>query len=193
MSALELLRTLVASYLIITLASTALAKARNRRVAVVGIKREMVVPSKAAGAVLVVLVIAEFALATLLMIGSEPAITGFATAALFILFAAYRLLVAAKTKSLTCSCAGTVRTDPASLPSVVGASTACIIMAALGCAIAFLGPPAYPINFIAIAAWVAPLASLAASLRHGLGRSNAHNSYPSELLPLWTAEINAKQ
>ena len=46
MSAVEILRTLIASYLITTLGATALAKLKNRPVASAGMLREGVVPAK---------------------------------------------------------------------------------------------------------------------------------------------------
>lgn len=190
---MEIFRTLIASYLIVTLGSTALAKAKNYRVASIGVQREMIIPARVAAVIIISLVIFEFALATLLMIGSATVVTGFATGALFVVFAAYRLLVSLKTKSLTCSCAGTIRTDPASVPSVAGASLACIIMAALGFIIAFLGRAEYPDNFLAVAAWIAPIVSFAAGARLGLRRPNTNISYPTELHSLWTAEIERKR
>ena len=92
MSAVEILRTLIASYLIATLGATALAKLRNRRVSSVGMQRERVIPARAAPAVIVTVAFAELSLATLLMLGAAPVATGIATAALFVLFAGYRLL-----------------------------------------------------------------------------------------------------
>src|ERR1022692_1544236 len=153
MSAVGILRTLIASYLIATLGATALAKFKNRRVSSVGILREKVIPARVAPAIIITVALAEFLLATLLMLGAEPVATGFAAAALFVLFAGYRLMVAVRTRSLMCSCAGTIRTDPASLPAVVGAILACLIMAALACMLVFLGQPdGYPVNLLAIAA-----------------------------------------
>lgn len=194
MNAVEILRTLIASYLIATLGATALAKFKRRQVTSAGILRESVIPARFIPAVTVTLAITEFSLATLLMLGVEPVPTGFAAATLFVLFAGYRLIVAAKTNSLTCSCAGTIRTHPASLPSVTGASLSCLILAALACMLVFLGPPAgYPVKFLAIAAWVAPLASTLIGARRGMGRPNTDNLFPAEFLPLWTAEIDTKR
>ncbi len=194
MSAVEILRTLIASYLIATLGATALAKLKNRQVTSVGILRESVIPARVAPAVTVTLAIAEFSLATLLMLGTEPVATGFAAAALFVLFAGYRLTTAVRTKSLMCSCAGTIRTDPASPPAVAGASLACLILAALACMLALLGRPAgYPVNLLAVVAWTTPLASLIMGTRRGLRESNTDNSFPTESFPLWTAEMHMKR
>lgn len=62
MSAVEILRTLIASYLIATLGSTALAKLKNRPVASAGMLTEMVIPAKVTPAVIVAVAIAEFSL-----------------------------------------------------------------------------------------------------------------------------------
>lgn len=184
----------MASYLIVTLGATALAKVKNWRIASVGIQRERVIPAGAASAVIIALAIAEFSLATLLMLGAAPVATGFATAALFVVFAGYRLMVAVKTKSLMCSCAGMLRADPASLPSVAGASLACLILAAFASVLVFLGPPAgYPVGLLAVAAWAVPLAIFAAGTRRGRRGSGTGNVLPAELLHLWTAEMNAKR
>jgi hypothetical protein len=194
MSAVEILRTLIASYLIATLGATALAKLRNRRVSSVGMQRERVIPARAAPAVIVTVAFAELSLATLLMLGAAPVATGIATAALFVLFAGYRLVVAARTKYLMCSCAGTIRADPASLPAVVGASLACLILAALACMLVVLGQPAgYPLNLLAIAAWIAPPAILVMGARRGSRGSSIENRFPVESSPLWTAEMHMKR
>jgi|SRR5450759_791032 hypothetical protein len=194
MSAVEILRTLIASYLITTLGATALAKLKNRPVASAGMLREGVVPAKVTPAVIVTVAIAEFLLATLLMLGVEPVAASLAAAALFVLFAGYRLMVAVRTKTLMCSCAGTIQTDPASPPAVVGATLACLTLAALACILVFLGRPAgYPLNLLAVAAWTAPLASLALGARRGIRRSDIGNLFPAEYFNLGTADISMKR
>jgi hypothetical protein len=194
MSAAEIARTLIASYLIATLSATALAKLRNRRGTSIGIQREMVIPARFAAAATLTLIAAEFSLATLLMLGTEPAETGSAAGTLFLVFAGYRILVAAKTKSLTCSCAGTMQTDPASVPSVAGASLACLALAALAYVLTFLGPPpGYPVNLLPLAAWITPITIiLAANARQGFRKPDRGDLYPAKLQPLWTADIQRK-
>jgi hypothetical protein len=190
----EIFHALVASYLIATLGATALAKLKNRRIVSVSIQREGVIPAGVAPVFTGMLVTVEFLLATLLTFGAAPAATDFAAAALFVSFAGYRVMVAIKTKSLTCSCAGTIQTDPASFPSVGGAGFACLILAALACTLAFVGRPAgYPVNFLAIAAWISPFVSLAAGARPRHRGPNTGEVFPKEFLPLWTAEVNAKR
>jgi hypothetical protein len=194
MSVVEIVRTLIASYLIATLGATALAKLKNRRAVSVSIQRERVFPARFAVTATGMLVIIEFSLATLLTFSVAPILTDFAAVALFVQFTAYRVMVAVKTKSLTCSCSGTIQTDPASFPSVGGAGLACLILAALACTLVFVGKPAgYPINLIAIAAWISPFVVLAAGARRGQRRLNAGDVFPTDFLPLWTAELNAKR
>lgn len=192
MSVVEIFRTLVASYLIATLGATALAKLKNRRAVSVSIQRETVIPAGLAATVAGTLVIIEFSLATLLTFGVTPTVTDFAAVALFVQFAVYRVMVAVKTKSLTCSCSGTIQTDPASFPSVGGAALACLILAALACTLVFVGKPAgYPVNLIAIAAWISPFVGLVAGARRGHKRPDTSDIFRAEFLPLWTAEMNA--
>lgn len=194
MSVMEIFRTLVASYLIATLGATALAKLKNRRVVSVSIQREGVIPLGVASAFTVMLIIVEYSLATLLTIGAAPAVTDFAAVALFMSFAAYRVMVAVKTKSLTCSCSGIIQTHPASFPSVSGSGLACLILAVLACTLILVGKPAgYPLNVLAVVAWISPFVVLAAGARRGQRRLNAGDVFPTEFLPLWTAELNAKQ
>lgn len=190
MSAVEILRTLIASYLIATLGATALAKLKNRRVASAGMLRERVVPAGAVPVILVMVAIAEFSLATLLTFGIQPVMTGFATAGLLMVFAGYRLAVAVRTKKLTCSCAGAIKTDPASPPAVAGAILACLMLAALACLLVFLGRPGgYPVNLLAVAAWTVPLASLVRGAWQAPTGSGTDDRYPAEYFTLASAEI----
>lgn len=191
----EIFRTLIAAYLIATLSATALAKIRNYRVASIGIQRERIIPAKAALALTFSLAITEFTLATLLMTGTAPEVVSLSAAALFTVFAGYRTMVAIKTKSLTCACAGSIRTDPASAPSVAGAGTAVLIMAALSCALIFLGPPAsYPISSLAVFAWITPVFAciVGAVRRRGLREVDASSQLSAEFVPLWTAEMKTR-
>jgi hypothetical protein len=191
LSVVEILRTLIASYLIATLGATALAKLKNRRVASAGLVRERVVPASAAPAIVVMVAMVEFSLATLLTFGTEPAMTGGATAALFVVFAGYRLTVAVRTKMLTCSCAGAIRSSPASPPAVAGATLACLILAALACLLVFLDRPAgYPVNLLAVAAWSVPLASFIRGAWQAPRGSRTDDRYPAEYFTLASAEMH---
>lgn len=190
----EVAHALIAGYLAFTLSATALAKLKEMRTALIGVQRERVMPSWAAGPLVAVLIAVEFSVATLLMCGTAATATAYSTAVLFALFAAYRAAVAVKTKSLTCSCAGKIRTDPASFPSVTGAIAACLIMAALAFGMSRLGPPVgYPLAFIPELSWILPPIALAIGSRHGFKAPKMSNSHPVHLLPLWTAEIPPKR
>ncbi|MGH3190646.1 MAG: MauE/DoxX family redox-associated membrane protein [Streptosporangiaceae bacterium] len=180
---MEIFPALITAYLIVTLSATSLAKFRNRRIAVVGILRERVVPYHAATAVIIMVAFTELLLATALMLQVKPEVTGFAAASLFFTFCAYRLVVALRTKSLICVCAGTSRTDPASLAAVVGTVVACLLQAALACTLAVLDehPAGIPFRALFIVAWLAPFgACLIGSLRL-FGRS-ATDRFPAEPL-----------
>ncbi len=186
---MEIIRTLISAYLIATLSATAIAKLKNRRPVTVSIQRESVIPVRSAAAFTLILVIVEFSLATLLTFDIAPTATDSAAAAIFILFAGYRVTVAVKTKSMTCSCSGIIQTDPASFPSVGGASFACLILAALACTLMLVGKPAgYPANLILVMAWISPSVSLVVGARRGRKEPEA-DVFTTEFLPLWTSEI----
>jgi hypothetical protein len=162
MSALGILHVLLAAYLSATLCATALAKLRNRQTSYVGMMRESVIPRSAIPLVLPAVSVTEFALATLVAFDIQSRIVGFAAAALFLIFAGYRLVVAARTKSMICSCAGKIRNDPGSLPVVLGAILACLLMAACAVIVALdARSPGYPFELASIAAWAAPIVALA--------------------------------
>lgn len=178
---MEFVRTLIAAYLIATLAATALAKLKNWRASSVSVMRASVIPPRAAAAVIIVVVAMEFLLATLFMLGIEPAVAGFAGMGLFLAFGAYQLLVAAKTNSLICSCAGTTRTDPASLPAVAGTTLACLAQAALSCALAVSNDGSSEIfHLFTIIAWVVPVAVFLAGLLRRTGQSEIDDLFPTE-------------
>jgi hypothetical protein len=190
---MEILRTLVVSYLAFTLGATALAKIKNREIVTTGIQRERVIPPGIAPVVTVSLASVEFALATLLAFGIEPVAVSFCTAAVFVMFAGYRLLVAAKTKSLTCSCAGEIKSDPASPSSVAGASFAVLFMAALASALSFIGPPVgYPTDLLAMLVWSVPLVAYVIGARGGSKNTGMSNKYSPQLVPLWTADVGTR-
>jgi hypothetical protein len=183
---MELFRTLAAAYLIATLSATSLAKLRNWRVASVGILRERVIPYRAATAVIILVAFAEFLLATILMLRVEPEMTGFATAGLFLAFGGYRLVVAAKTKSLNCICAGTTRSDPASVAAVTGTVVACLLQAALACTLAMLSghPSGNLLEILPIIAWAAPFCIFLAKPLLQSGEPKTDDRFPVEFASL---------
>lgn len=174
-------RTLVAAYLIATLATAALAKLKSWRASSVSVLRESVVPPRAATPVVLAVAAAELLLATFLMLGVESVAAGWAAAGLFLAFCGYQLLVAARTNALMCSCAGTSRTDPASVPAVAGTVLACFIQAGLACGLAITHANAsrvfYLITFIA---WVVPLIVFLAGVPRRIGRSDIRDRFPVE-------------
>lgn len=165
---MEFFRALAAAYLIGTLSATALAKLRNWRATSVGLLREGVIPGRVAVAVTIAVAAAECLLATGFMLGTDPEVTGFAATGLFVAFCGYQLLVAVKTNALMCTCAGSARSDPASLPAVGGTVLACLVQAALASVLALAGGrPGGDLALLAIAAWAAPVVVfLAGLLRH---------------------------
>jgi hypothetical protein len=167
----EFARALIAAYLIATLATTALAKLKNWRASSVSVIRESVIPPRAAGVAVVAVAAVELLLATLFMLGIESAVAGFAGMGLFLAFCGYQLLVAVKTNSLMCSCAGTSRTDPASLPAVAGATLACLVQATLACTLAVVGGrPSGNLDLLTITAWTAPIIVFLAGLLRRSGQ-----------------------
>jgi hypothetical protein len=179
----EFVRAIIAAYLIVTLAATALAKLRNWRASSVSVMREGVIPPRAAGAVVIALAAVELLLATLFMLGIQSTVTGFAGTGLFLAFCGYQLLVTAKTNSLRCSCAGTSRTDPASLPAIAGTTLACLAQAALACVLALAGGrPGGNLELIAVAAWAAPIIVALAGLMRRSGRPEIDERRPAGLV-----------
>jgi len=179
----EFVRTLIAAYLIATLAATGLAKLRNWRASSVSVMRENVIPPHAAGVVVLVVAAVELLLATLLMLGIESTAVGFAVMGLFLAFCGYQLLVAVKTNSLMCSCAGTSRTDPASWPAVAGVTLACLAQAALACTLAVGGRPSGNLDLVTLAAWTAPIVVFLAGLLRRSGRSGIDERIPEGVAP----------
>lgn len=137
---MQFARAVMAAYLIVTLVATALAKLKNWRATSVGVARESVFPARTVPIVIFAVSAAELLIATFLMLGSRPIAWGFAGMGLFLAFLGYQVLVAARTNSLMCACAGVVRTDPASRPAVTGTVVSCLIQAGLSCVLALTGP-----------------------------------------------------
>jgi hypothetical protein len=181
MITLALFRTLIVAYLIVTLGSTSLAKLKNWRTTSAGILRERIIPGKVVPAVIITLAVAELSLATLLMLGIQPVATGIATAGLFLFFGAYRVAVAARTSFLMCSCAGTVRTDPASPAAVAGAFAACLIQASLAFILTRLGDRAGATlyDLLLVMAWMAPFVAFFVGIQRRAGESNIEDRLPA--------------
>jgi hypothetical protein len=194
MNAPGILHELLAAYLAATLCATALAKLRNWRTSTAGMMREDVIPGPGIPVALLAVSLAELALATLLAFGVASWGAGLAAAALFALFAVYRLVVAAKTKSVTCSCAGEIRTDPGSPPVVLGSTLACLLMAACAGVLAFDSrSPGYPLALLAIATWAVPAIALAVGMRRRPDRPATDSVYTGEFFQLGSAELRVRR
>jgi len=184
-----LLRVLIVSYLVVTLGATGLAKLANYRTASAGMAREHIFPVRIATPAILAVAATELSLAVLLALGVHPEITLFGVAALFILFAGYRIIVAAKVNAIVCSCAGTVRTDAATPAAVAGGVLACVCLAILACASALLNRRiGYPLNLITLASLILPFVSLAAGLRKTNGIPEK-NRFPDYQVSLGTEQI----
>ncbi|GAA2165393.1 hypothetical protein GCM10009727_84040 [Actinomadura napierensis] len=113
---------------------------------------------------------AEFLLAALLAAGVQTVPTASAATGLFVCFACYRLLVARRTNSLMCSCAGRTRTDPATPAAMVGTTLACLIQAGLAGALLALGgrPDGGLLSSLAVVALLVPFLFVAAGARRAV-------------------------
>jgi hypothetical protein len=182
---MEFVRTAIAAYVIMTLTATALAKFKNWQTASVSVTREGIIPSRAALAVIIAVSSAEFLLATFFAFGFQPQITGFAAAGLFVLFLGYQLLVAKRTNSLMCSCAGAARTDPVSLPAVAGTTLSCLVQAALSSSLAIVRPATGVLQLVVIVAWIIPIVLFVIGLSRRIERPRE-----SHRVPLWSPYHN---
>ena len=189
---MEILRILVVSYLVATLSATGLAKLVNRGTAAAGMIRESVLSSRIAMPVILAVAVTELSLAVLLVLGVYPEIIAFGTASLFILFSGYRIVVAIKVNAIVCSCAGTVRTDPAAPAAVAGGVLACMCLAALACVLPLLGHPGgYPLNLISVVSLFLPIVIMVAGLRAKKG-FRQDTRFPAHQVALGTEDIYAK-
>lgn len=189
---MDILRILVVSYLVATLAATGLAKLVNRETASAGMTREGVLRASIALPAILTVAITELSLAMLLALGTYPVITAFGAAGLFILFAGYRIIVAVKVNAIVCSCAGAIRTDPATPAAVAGSVLACMCLAGLACIAPLLGQPTgYPLTLITIFSLILPIATTLVGLRAGK-RSGPDTRFPSNYVALGTEDMYLK-
>ena len=127
----------------------------------------------AASLTIIVVAAVELLLATLFMLGVDSTVAGFAGMGLFLAFCGYQLLVAVKTNSVMCSCAGTSRTDPALLPAIAGVTLACLAQAALAGTLAVVDRrPGGNLGPLTVAAWAAPIIVFLAGLMRQSERSD---------------------
>ena len=134
-----MLWNLGASYLVLTLCSTSLAKVCRWRLVTCSFMRERVVPARLAPFAVWGVVAAECALATMIAVRFAARITGVAVAVLYFIFGAYRLASAMRSKALTCTCAGRNFISPLSVRSVVATVISLAMPAALAIGWADIG------------------------------------------------------
>jgi hypothetical protein len=175
---MEIVRALMAAYIVATLSATALAKLKNWRLSSAGVTREGIFPSRAAVSVVIATSLAELAVACFVTTGDDPIFVGIAGACLFLAFCGYQLMVAARTNSLMCSCAGTARSDAASSPAVTGAVLACLTQAAVCGGLGFIPSRQGMIFYLfTAAAWLIPVTMLAFGILRRSGQSEMNTRF----------------
>jgi hypothetical protein len=128
------------AYIILTLSSTSLAKLRNWRGAALILLRQQITPAGLAATVAVAVAVTETAVALLMALGVSPLLTGCFAAMLFTLFACYRLVAAARTKSMECPCTGPAAGySPATKGAVMAVVLTGLLQAGLSCLWAIAG------------------------------------------------------
>jgi ABC-type sugar transport system permease subunit len=164
MLATGVLREACACYIVFTLMVTGLAKLRGLQASAVTVARQRIVPLRLASLTVVVGAITELLLATLLSLDVKPAVVGSAIAGLFFLFGCYRVLAAAKTKSLTCACAGKPEYSPATPRAVIGTITSSLLQVFIACLWTLLSRNPFAgfagFQVAGMIAWACPLAIL---------------------------------
>jgi len=150
------------AYIILTLSSTSLAKLRNWRSASLILVRQQIIPVGMAVTVAVVVAVIETAVALLMALQLSPLLTGCFAAVLFTLFACYRLVVAAKTKSMECPCAGSAAGySPATEGAVIAVVVTSLLQTGLSCLWAIAGHDVGMWGkLLCLVAWLLPFAVL---------------------------------
>ena len=183
--AAEAIRECIAAYLIVTLAATAFAKLSTWRSTSVGLVRESVIPTTVAPVIVFVVSSAELVFGTLIMLRIAVPVVGYTVAAFFVILAAYRLTVTARTNFLMCSCTGTQEIQLATRRSLAGAVTALLIQSGLAVSWALLANASASAAFepLAVVAWLTPIALIVVGiLRRRSPGGSAHGPYqPGEV------------
>jgi hypothetical protein len=158
----DLLLEADAAYLILTLTATSLAKLRMWRAVSLSLTRQQVIPARLSVLVTLGTVFTELALSTLLALRVAPAVTGFLTAGVLVVFGVYRLASAARTRSLMCVCAGFERANPMTPQNVGSLVLSCLTQVALAClwALGPRQPGSAALLAVSIAVWCLPFAAL---------------------------------
>jgi hypothetical protein len=157
------IREIAAFYIVLTLASTGLAKAVFWQRTVNGIRSERVIAIRLAPVVASGLIVAELGLATLVAIGFQSKAVGILIALLFLAFGAYRLASVARTGLSSCNCTGTTVAFKATRPNVLAALSVSMVQAGLAATWALLpSGTANQFSVLAAAGFVLPLIALLA-------------------------------
>lgn len=180
-------------YLALTFTSAALAKLRTWRGSTLTVIREQVFPAKLGVAVVVVLALVELTLSTSVMLGWARVATGYAVAGLCAAFGLYRLAVAARTRSLTCACAGPRRYGPATPQAIAAVIATSAVQVVVGCAWALAGdrPESYGVKLACVIAWAVPFAAL--SLGICFHRLRLGTQSRDEVTPSGAPELHSQQ
>jgi hypothetical protein len=134
---LAILQESAACYIILSLTATSLAKLVNWRTSAIAVLREGLVPARFASFAVISVSAVEMSLAAFLCFGMAGVLISYAAILLFVLFGAYRLAVAVRTKSLMCTCAGYARYNPATPRALAGVIFASTLQAAIASTLMF--------------------------------------------------------
>ncbi len=160
----------VLAYLVGTLSATGFAKLHQRRGTALGLIRESVVPGRVVNALVWCISITELVLAGGLAAGVLRAPLLWATGSLFVVFAAYHVAVARRTRQLMCSCIGPKqKISPASTPAVAGTCFGNILPAGAACWFACHSGTATAVEVVVLTGvWLLPCVvwALARGRRH---------------------------
>lgn len=172
------------AYIILTFSSTSLAKLRNWRSASLILVRQRIIPVGMTVIVTVAVAATEATVALLIAFQLSPLITGCLAAVLFMLFAVYRLVVAAKAESTECPCVGSAAGHgPVTEGAVIAVVLTGLLQIALSCLWAIAGHDVSMWGkLLGLAVWLLPFAvllvglmarSISASRHRGLGHTGS--------------------
>lgn len=153
-----IIHELAALYLILTFAATALAKAKTFQSTYFAIANERIVPVGLAPTVLRIVIAAELGLSLLIVFRIAPQVVGIVIAAVFAIFAAYKLVSAKKTGIASCSCAGPQTVYKATTAGIIASIAASLVQACIGLLYSTLSSNANAASIaISVAAFAAPV------------------------------------
>lgn len=159
---------LIGLYIVVTLVATSLAKLKNWRMSALGVRWGRIVPARLAATTIIVVSVAELLLAAAFTLGRAALLVSYAAAVLFFSFGCYQLVVAAKTRLATCTCAGNIKMSQATLSAMIGAVLASVVQASLALAWAFLGSAEHgaTLQIVTVSAWIPSLVALVQGSRY---------------------------